>query len=93
MIRKIVGCNFFAEIDLTHAFHQIPLASESQPVTGFTDAEGKYCVWTVMVEGAKGAANHMQYPLERALQGVNEFTVPYIDNVLIYAKSANELAE
>ena len=66
LVSKMSGAKMFAEIDLAHAFHQIPLHKDSQEITTFTDPEtGKQMCFTVMIEGLKGAATHCQFILDR----------------------------
>ena len=90
MLRKMEGANYFAEIDLAHAFHQIKLFVESRDITTFTDPNGKRWRWTVMVEGAKNAANHMQWVLERVLENSLDYAAAYIDNILIPGSTLEE---
>jgi hypothetical protein len=93
MMEKLAGYKYYAEIDLTHAFHQIPLHKDSQKVTGYTDPSGEQFIWTVMVEGLKGAAPHMQWIIDTALASVSHLCVKYIDNIVTGANTLEELAE
>jgi hypothetical protein len=54
------GAKLFLELDLTTAFHQIPVEKESQKLLGFTAPNGKQFVWMKMLFGLKGAPTHFQ---------------------------------
>ena len=93
MLRKLTGATVFAELDLIHAFHQIELHEDSRDITTFTDADGKRWRWKVMIEGAKCAATHMQWVLERVFaEDLHQIAI-YIDNIVIPGKSLEECAE
>jgi hypothetical protein len=91
MLQKLQGCKYFAEIDLKHAYHQIKLHEESQKVTGFIGPDTEQYVFTVMVEGLKGAAAHMQWVLDTILAPVAKDCSRYIDNVLVGGDTPAEL--
>ena len=52
--------NYFAVIDLTQGYWQIPIHEDSQHLTAFRTAEGLY-EWTRLGMGLKGAGPYLQY--------------------------------
>ena len=83
---------FFAKLDLTNGYHQMPLAKESQPCTAFTSNRGIF-QWTRVPMGLKNAAAYFQKVMaEEVLAGlVQHICELYIDDCIIYADSEKEL--
>ena len=52
--------HYFAVIDLTQGYWQIPIHEDSQHLTAFRTAEGLY-EWTRLGMGLKGAGPYFQY--------------------------------
>lgn len=87
--RKLTGAKFFTKLDLKSAFHHIKLGKESRKLTTFMGPKGMYR-YKRLVFGVNIAPEVFQREMERVLQGI-EGIVVYIDDILIFAKSKEEL--
>ena len=84
------GANHFAKIDLTQGFHQVPLHEESQRYTSFRTCLGNY-EYLRMAMGTKGAPQYFQRIMIDMLQDCTDICEVYIDDILIFGKSEDEL--
>jgi len=84
------GANHFAKIDLTQGFHQVPLSEESRKYTSFRTCMGNY-EYLRMAMGTKGAPQYFQRVMTEILMDLNHICEVYIDDILVYAKSEDEL--
>ena len=94
MLHRAGGATVFSKIDLASGFHQIALTEESKPLTAFClpqPVEGN-CLWqwTVMPFGLKNAPPTFQRAMTHALKGCEEFSVVYIDDILVFSKTPEE---
>lgn len=87
ILNKLEGCNYFTTLDLTEAFHQLPLTVESRKFTAFSFNGIKYQYRTLPF-GLTSASNYMQEFLAKALENLKAFN--YIDDVIIYSKTKDE---
>jgi len=83
---------FFAKLDLTNGYHQMPLAKESQKYTAFTCNRGIFH-WTRVAMGLKNSAAYFQKVMsEEVLAGlVQHICELYIDDCIIFADTEKEL--
>lgn len=75
------GCKIFTKLDLTRAFHQVPLATEDRAKTAVITPFGLF-KFNVMTFGLRNAAQTFQRLIDTAFRGLN-FCHPYIDDILI----------
>eukprot|EP01029_Cantina_marsupialis_P020598 TRINITY_DN483_c0_g1_i5.p1 TRINITY_DN483_c0_g1~~TRINITY_DN483_c0_g1_i5.p1 ORF type:complete len:1399 (+),score=352.20 TRINITY_DN483_c0_g1_i5:248-4444(+) len=84
IFQSLGGNNFFSSVDFESAFHQIPLAEESIPLTAFVCEEGLF-EWTVMPFGAKNSSIIFYERIKEILQDLirDHLLSLYIDDGLI----------
>lgn len=87
------GARYFTVFDLNQAYHQIPLAEESKPLTAFSTDWNLYEYNRVPFGLATGAA-----VLSRLLDSVlgdlkYKFVYNYLDDVVVYSRSFQEHIE
>jgi len=84
----------FGKLDLTHGYHQMPMAKASQQFTAFITFMGVYEFLRVPM-GLKGAGSYFQKVLATVvLQGlIYSICELYIDDILIHARSETEFLE
>ena len=88
IINSMHGSQWFSEIDLQNAYHQLPLNYESSLLTTIATPFGLYR-YTVMPFGIKQAPAIFQSYLEKLLCGIEGVEI-YQDNVYIHGKSRAE---
>lgn len=64
------GCKIFTKLDLTRAFHQVPLAAEDKAKTAVITPFGLF-EYNVMPFGLRNAAQTFQRLIDTALRGLN----------------------
>ncbi|GKT30045.1 unnamed protein product, partial [Aduncisulcus paluster] len=79
------GMKFFAVLDLTAGYHQIPVEKSSQKYTSFVTEFGKF-EYTRMPFGMKNAPPFFQETMNRVLTGlVNIICCVYLDDIVVFA--------
>ena len=84
---------YFCKLDLTAGYHQTPLHPDSRHYTAFKTAFGVY-EWLRVPMGLKGAPSYFQRVMQsEVLQGLMyEICELYIDDIIIFADSEDEMA-
>ena len=93
MLRRIGDKHpaYFAVIDFTSGYHQMPLAEAIRKFTAFITEWGQFH-WNRVPMGLKGATSYFQMTMTNILRGlVHDIREVYIDDVIIYATSEEEL--
>lgn len=88
---KLHGARYFAKLDLSNAFYHLELSDESRDLTTFLTESGMYR-FTRLMFGVNCAPEIFQREMSRILSGEKQVIV-YIDDVLIFAESLEELRE
>lgn len=88
---KLHGAKFFSKLDLTNAFYHLELHEDSRDLTTFLSENGMYR-FTRLMFGVNCAPEIFQREMCRILEGVENIIV-YIDDVLIFADSLENLRE
>lgn len=91
LVLKTRNCEIFSTLDINSAFWSIPLRIEDRKKTAFVTQDGHY-QWTCMPFGLKTSPAIFQRILHNILRKhkLSEFTVNYIDDILIFSKSFSE---
>jgi hypothetical protein len=88
-----VGAQVFSKIDLHSSNPQIKIRTEDIPKTACTMRYGLY-KYHVMSFGLTNAPAHFVYLMNSVfMPELDKFVVVFIDNMLVYLKSTEELEE
>ena len=80
---------YFTSLDMRSGFHQIKLTETSAPKCSFSTFKGKY-EYTVMPFGLNSAPAIFQKMATKLIQGLEEYCIVYIDDILVHTKSTAE---
>ena len=92
LIDKLGKSSFISTIDLTRGYWQVPVAKEDRHKTAFATPYGFY-QFNVMPFGLQGAPATFQRLMDQVLQGLEEFSAAYLDDVVIYSETWEEHLE
>ena len=86
--------NYFAVIDLTQGYWQIPIHEDSQHLTAFRTAEGLY-EWTRLGMGLKGAGPYFQYHMANTIfpELIYKILEVYLDDIITWGETLEELIQ
>ena len=88
MRHKMRGAKFFSEMDMSHGFHQLRLAEESQYISTFRTHEGLH-KFKVLFFGAAPATDIFHECVQAALEGL-EGSASIHDNIITWGNSEEE---
>lgn len=80
----------YSQVDITDFFSQIPLHPNSQYLTAHSTEDGQF-ESTVVTQGLKPAPSWAQLQISIVLEPMSEYTVVFIDDVVIFADTMQEL--
>ncbi|GBG89158.1 hypothetical protein CBR_g48865 [Chara braunii] len=93
LLDRVQGCKYYSKIDLKSGYHQIAIRPEDQHKTTFQTRYGLY-EFAVMPFGLCNASGTFQHAMNRIFHDhLNKFVVVYLDDILIFSKSAEEHAQ
>ena len=87
-ISKLNGAKYFSTLDLRAGYHHIPLDKSSIPKTAFNSPFGKYEYIKVHFRLAQAPA-YFQELMTRILKDF-DFTIAYLNDIIIFSKTAEE---
>ncbi|KAG9396486.1 Aspartyl protease [Carpediemonas membranifera] len=87
LVARLEGKTLFAKLDLSKAFHQIPMTKSSRRLTAFTVGKRKY-QYKRLAFGLKGAAAFCQKTLESVLgDALWTRCLAYVDDIVIFGEN------
>lgn len=89
LIDRLGNSRYITSLNLSRGYWQVPMAEESHPLTSFVTPYGQY-KFRVMAFGLNGAPATFQWLMDRVIQGLEWFSVAYIDDVVIYSTTWRE---
>ena len=88
-INGIGASKFKTTLDLTKGYYQVPVAPEDKEKTAFITPYGKY-QFTPMPFRLVSAPSTFQRLMDEVLHGPHEFSVAYLDDILIHSATLAE---
>ena len=86
MLDRLGRAKYLSTIDLTKGYYQVPVRASDQEKTAFVTPFGKYQFCT-MPFGLKGAPTTFQRLMDIILEGMQDFSSAYIDDISIFSDS------
>ena len=84
LLHRVGEAIYLSKLDLSKGFYQVPLEAKDMEKTAFISPAGKF-QFTTMPFGLKNAPATFQRMMDVVLQGLESFSVPYIDDILIFS--------
>lgn len=89
LLERIGKAKYITTLDLCKQYWQVPLEPTSRPYTAFRTPLGLFH-FTVLPFGLHGAPATFQRLMDRVLQGCEEWSAAYLDDVVIHSNSWEE---
>ncbi|KAK9887623.1 hypothetical protein WA026_023582 [Henosepilachna vigintioctopunctata] len=89
---RITEAKLFTKLDLKHSFWLIPLEEKSRDYTGFS-IDGVIYRFAVVPFGLQSACSALVRALHKILDKYEDFTLHYIDDILIFSNDENKHSE
>ncbi len=86
LLEKIGRAQYITTLDLCKGYWQVPLNPESRPYTAFRTPLGLF-QFTVLPFGLHGAPATFQRLMDQVLQGCEDWSAAYLDDVVIHSNS------
>eukprot|EP00922_Rhytidocystis_sp_ex-Travisia-forbesii_P070268 GHVS01104994.1.p1 GENE.GHVS01104994.1~~GHVS01104994.1.p1 ORF type:complete len:377 (+),score=8.18 GHVS01104994.1:430-1560(+) len=86
---QIKGAQIFSKIDIAKGYWNVRMAVEDREKTAFKTNDGLF-EWTCMPFGLCNAPSTFQHHMQRVLPGGGQYTVVYLDDILVYSKTLGE---
>lgn len=91
LLDRLAGKKYFAALDLRDAYHQIPVAPESQPYLAFVTTDGVY-QYKQMPFGVTNGASYMQQVMSTLIMPdlIGQCCEVFIDDIIVYGSNRKE---
>jgi transposase InsO family protein len=89
IFHKVSGFKYASTLDLTMGYQQMPVAEGDSEKLTFT-FEGKRYRWVRWPYGLTPSTNQFQRCMEKVLDGCEDFTCIFVDDVIIYSNTLEE---
>ena len=89
MYGRLQGAKVFTTLDLRSDYYHISLSENSKAKTAFVTPFGKYQCEAVPF-GLVQAPAYFQQLISMVLQGYSDFTMAYLDDIIIFSKNEEE---
>uniref|UniRef100_A0A7C9AMW1 Reverse transcriptase domain-containing protein n=1 Tax=Opuntia streptacantha TaxID=393608 RepID=A0A7C9AMW1_OPUST len=89
-ISRIKGMKWFASLDAKSGYYQLRLHPNTIPLTAFSCPAEKLYEWKVLPFGLKQVPSIFQKYMSKNLEGLEEYCLVYIDDILIFSKQDKE---
>jgi hypothetical protein len=90
VLLRLSGKKYFAMLDMTKSFHQMPVNSKHHYLTAFTTPDGLY-EYVTMPFGLKNASRHFQKVITEVLSDLLGICCEvFIDDIVIYGETETE---
>lgn len=89
LLERIGKAKYITTLDLCKGYWKVPLEPTSRPYTAFRTLLGLFH-FTVLPFGLHGAPATFQRLMDRVLQGCEEWSAAYLDDVVIHSNSWEE---
>ena len=86
LIDRLEGAGYITKMDLMSGYCQVPVSPDAKHKTAFAISSGLFH-FTRMPFGLKGAPATFQRLVDRVLQGLEEISGAYIDDIIVFSKS------
>ena len=87
---QLKGAKYFSKIDLRSGYHQLKIKESDTPKTAFVTRYGQYEL-TVMYFGLTNAPAYFMNLMNKVfMEELDKFVVVFINDILVYSKSAQE---
>ncbi|XP_078797929.1 uncharacterized protein LOC144989406 [Oryzias latipes] len=86
LLERIGAAGYITTLDLCKGYWQVPLEPASRPYTAFRTPAGLF-QFTVMPFGLHGAPATFQRLMDKVLQGCENFSAAYLDDVVIFSNT------
>ena len=89
MYGRLKGAKYFTTLDLQSGYYHIGLSENSKAKTAFITPFGKY-QFEVVPFGLAQAPAYFQQLISMVLQDCSEFTMAYLDDIIIFSRNEHE---
>ena len=86
LLDRLGKAKYLTKVDMSKGYHQVPLAREAIPLTGFVTPFGHFC-WRYMPFGLRNAPATFSRLVSKLLHGCETFCVAYLDDLLIFSET------
>lgn len=92
LLQNCSGSEYFADIDFTHGYWQIPLDHASQEIMSIQTPDGVFSP-TRTLQGGMDSGNHFQWVTSEHFSQKVKHMLQWLDDFLIYTKTEKDLLE